>query len=154
MSGLLPQHRTSSIDQSITWLTDALIAASSLRRGDKVVVIGRGALGHLLALARTTCKSAAAFSSPLACRSDQATADIVWFTGIDASDTTIDATIDHLDTPRVVAVELHHPDDLHGGATAIVARLRAKGFIDHTLIVSAGRPVLVAVRPVWLRRVI
>lgn len=154
MSGSLPQQQTLSPDPAPISLTEDLIAATSVRRGDKVVVIGRGALDHLLGLARSGCKSAAAFRSPSACRGDQDGADVVWFTGVDAIDATIETIIDHLDTPRAVAIELSQADDLRGGATAIVGRLRAKGFIDHTLAITNGHPLVVAVRPFWLRRVI
>ncbi|CCG40658.1 hypothetical protein [Magnetospirillum molischianum] len=153
MLGSLQEQPPLSTGISSFCRTEALIAATSVSSGDRVVVIGRGALEHLLGLARFGCKCAGAFRSPSACRGDEESADVVWFTGVDAIDADIEAIIDHLDTPRAVAIELNQAD-IWGGTASIVGRLRAKGFIDHTVAIADGHPLVVAVRPVWLRRVI
>jgi len=150
MSGCLQKQSTYIVPYGPT---EALIAATSVSQGDRVVVIGRGAFDHLLGLVRYGCTHAAAFRSLSACRGEEESADVVWFTGVDAIDADIEAIIDQLDTPRAVAIELSRAD-IRGEASSIVGRLRPKGFIEGTAAGADGHPLRVAVRPAWLRRVI
>jgi len=133
--------------------TQVLIAATAIRPNDRVVVIGQGSLDHLLGLAGTGCQSAAAFRSLSHCRGEEETADVVWLTGIEAITADVTAIVDHLNTPRIVAIEL-----TGAGVTArlpaILAQLRAKGLADQAVSHAGGRMLVVASRPAWLRRVI
>lgn len=153
MSTALKHHTLPSNCRSCNEPTEALILAAGPRPGERVVVIGPGSLGHLLGLARIDCAGAAAFRSVSACRREPERADVVWLTGIEAIDADLAKTIDHLDTPRIVAIELTH-DGLKAGMAGILAELRVKGLADQAVIAAGGRTLVVASRPTWLRRVI
>jgi len=153
MSTALQSQPPSSSPAVLPIRTQALIAATAIRSGDRVVVIGQDGLDHLLGLARTGCRSASAFRSHTLSRGEEEGADVVWLTGIDAIDSDIDAIIDHLDTPRIVAIELTH-DGAKARLPAVLGQLRAKGLVDQAVTRAGGRTVVVASRPAWLRRVI
>ncbi len=133
--------------------TQVLIAATAIRPHDRVVAIGEGSLDHLLGLAGTGCRNAAAFRSLSHCRGEEEAADVVWLTGIAAIDADVAAVVDHLDTPRVVAIELTR-DCAKARLPAMLAQLRAKGLVDQAVSHAGERTLVVASRPAWLRRVI
>ncbi len=132
--------------------TQALIAASNIQPDDRVMVIGRAAVDHLLVLARTGCRTATAIRSHKLCRAGEP-ADVVWLTDVAAIDAETAAAIDSLDSPRVVAIDLTR-DCAKAALLTVTEQLRAKGLVDQAIHKVAGRTVVVAARPAWLRRVI
>ena len=133
--------------------TQILLAATAVRASDRVVVIGQGSFDLLLGLARNGCKSAIALRSTSRCRSEARAADVIWFTGIEVIDADLAAAVDHLETPRIVAMELTR-DSAKAGLASILGQLRAKGLVDQAVSKAGGRTLVVASRPAWLRRVI
>ncbi|MFD2232683.1 hypothetical protein [Phaeospirillum tilakii] len=133
--------------------TQILLAATAVRASDRVVVIGPGSFDLLLGLARNGCKSATTLRSPARCRSEVSAADVVCFTGIEAIDADLATAIDHLETPRIVTIQLTR-DSAKAGLASILDQLRAKGFADQAITQAGGRTLVVASRPAWLRRVI
>lgn len=131
----------------------ALIAAAPLRATDRVAVIGQGSFDLLLGLAGNGCMSAVAVRSPSRCRNEAGAADVIWFTGIEVIDADLAAAVDHLETPRVVAIELTR-DNAKVGLASILGQLRAKGLADQAVVKAGGRTLVAASRPTWLRRVI
>ena len=61
--------------------------------------------------------------------------------------------VDHLESPRIVAIELTR-DNAKAGLASILGQLRAKGLADQAISKAGGRTLVVASRPAWLRRVI
>lgn len=133
--------------------TQSLLAATAVRASDRVVVIGQGSFDLLLGLARNGCKSAIALRSTTRCRNEASAADVIWFTGVEASDADLAAAIDHLETPRIVAIELRR-EGAKAGLAPILGLLRAKGLADQAISKAGGRTLVVATRPTWLRRVV
>ena len=130
-----------------------LLAATAVRSSDRVVVIGQGSFDLLLGLARNGCKSAIALRSTARCRTEAGAADVIWFTGIEVIDADLAAAVDHLESPRIVAIELTR-DNAKAGLASILGQLRAKGLADQAISKAGGRTLVVASRPAWLRRVI
>ena len=130
-----------------------LLAATAVRTNDRVVVIGQGSFDLLLGLARNGCKSAIALRSTARCRSEASAADVIWFTGVEAIDADLAAAVDHLETPRIVAIDLTR-ESAKAGLASILGQLRAKGLADQAVSKAGGRTLVVASRPAWLRRVI
>ncbi len=131
----------------------ALIAVAPIRATDRVAVIGQGSFDLLLGLAGNGCMGAVALRSPSRCRNEISAADVVWFTGIEAIGSEIAAAIDHLESPRIVVIELSR-DSAKFGLASILGQLRAKGLADQAISDAGGHTLVVASRPAWLRRVI
>ncbi|HIJ62556.1 MAG TPA: hypothetical protein HPQ04_07690 [Rhodospirillaceae bacterium] len=133
--------------------TQFMIDATDIRPDDRVVVIGQGSLEYLLGLVRAGCRSAVAIRSQALCRFEEVTADVIWFTGVVAFDADFTSTFDHREVPRVVAIELMQ-DCTKARLSEILGQLRSRGLVDQSVRKVAGRTVMVASRPTWLRRVI
>ena len=133
--------------------TQFLIDATDIRPDDRVVVIGQGSLDYLLGLARSGCRSAVAIRSQALCRFEEVSAEVIWFTGVVSFDADFNSIFDHIEVPRVVAIELMQ-DCTKARLSAILGQLRSKGLVDQSITKVAGRTVMVTSRPTWLRRVI
>jgi len=133
--------------------TQSLLAATAIRADDRVAVIGPGAFDHLPGLARSGCKRAVALRSASFGRREMGAADVIWFTGVETIGADLHAAIEYLETSRIVVMELAR-DGAKAGLALFLGQLRAKGLADQTVSKAAGRTLMVASRPAWLRCVI
>jgi hypothetical protein len=152
MPTALKQEPPSTSFTATTGSTEFLLAASAVRSDDRVVVAGQRSFDHLLGLVRSGCNSAATVRSHTLRRGED-DADVIWFTGVGSIDAEISASVERLDTPRVVAFELTQ-DNAKVGLPSVLGRLRAKGLVDQSVVKAGGRTIVVASRPAWLQRVI
>jgi len=153
MSTALKLHPHSFPSSPVQCSTQGLLAATAIRADDRVVVIGPGAFDHLPGLARSGCKRAVALRSASFGRREMGAADVIWFTGVETIGADLHAAIEHLETSRIVVMELAR-DGAKAGLAPFLGQLRAKGLADQSLVKSGGRTLMVASRPAWLRRVI
>jgi hypothetical protein len=153
MSTALIQQPSSISRAATACRTQILIDATAVGADDRVLVIGPSSLDHLLGLFRTGCKSAAAVRSHALCPGEGEESDVVWLTGVASIDAEVIGMIDHLDTPRVVAIELTR-DCAKARLPAMLQLLRTKGLVDQAVSKADGRTMVVASRPAWLKRVI
>lgn len=130
-----------------------LLAAAAIRADDRVAVIGHGSFDLLLGLSRSGCAGAVAVRSPALCRGEAGNANAVWFTGLESIGPEVSAAIDHLDSPRMVAIELTR-DSAKAGLACVLGQLRAKGLADQSIRKAGERTLVVASRPAWLRQIL
>jgi len=130
-------------------LTKALIKASRLTAGERVLVMGNGVARHLLGLAQWGCGAAAG------CRADgrilaREAAEVIWLTGFDESATLLDLLSTDLGPVRLVAFDLAAESDLDG-LSACLRLLATKGLACCAYHPVGDRLVVTAARPAWLR---
>ncbi len=127
----------------------SLIEASGLRPDDRVLVIGRNVPDHLVGLARHGCGTATGAPADSPCLRLEA-ADVVWFTGVDDPKVQVSAALGNIGEPRLVAIELLAAADADGLRDCL-RRLAAKGLVHCACRRAAGRRIVTASRPKWLR---
>lgn len=134
-------------------ITQFLIDVTGTQPDDRVMVIGRNSFDHLLGLVRGGCNNAVALRPQSFCHSAEMATEVVWLTGVTFIDAGLNAIVNHLGSPRVVAIELARGVRI-SCLTDILARLRAQGLVDQVVRGVDERTVVVASRPTWLRQIV
>jgi hypothetical protein len=84
---------------------DVMVTIAGVHRADRVLVVGRSVLHHLLALARLGCRSAAGID-PSFPNVSKDTTDVLWLTEAEQIRNTMAADILRRQRPRMVVIEL------------------------------------------------
>jgi len=131
---------------------EALVAVAEVSISDRVLIVGRNVIDHVVALVRAGCKTVSSLSAELSLPQKEPV-DILWFRGVADVRGRLDSALRGTLTPRLAVIEVDGTE-ANTQMRPIVRQLRGKGFVRFSIHRTGQGAALVAARPAWLKHVI
>ena len=150
-TGTLSNYSFPQASIALPMSSSDLAAAVGIGLADRVLVVGRNVIDHVVALVQAGCHSVSSLCADLP-YSRRDPLDVLWLSGINNVHDRVQAALNGASIPRLIVVEIQG-QSLSARFLPVIRQLRTKGFVRFTAHRTVMGLALVAMRPVWLQQV-